>query len=241
MSMRHHYNPHYIHHQDSVILPMIREIVFGMEDGMVSTLGAITGIAAATNDHFTVVLSGFVVVAVESISMGIGSYLSNKSEQDVNYHKIREEKEELQEFPYEERNELRDMYVDDGWPHELAEEMATAASKNKKLFLQEMIVHELNIPNRKKENPVRNALYMFFSYVIGGSIPLVPYLVFSINTAIVVSIIITLVGLFLLGVGTTKFTKRTWWKAGLEMCTLASVAAFVGYGVGQLVDMFLLK
>lgn len=238
--MRHHHNINYIHHQDSRILPMIREVVFGMEDGMVSTLGALTGIATATNDHFTIVLSGLVVIAVESISMGVGSYLSNKSEKDVNHRKITEEKEELKEFPEEERHELRDIYIKDGWPAQFALEMATIASKNKKLFLQEMIVHELNIPNGHSHTSLRNGIFMFFSYLIGGAIPLVPYLLMPIGFSIPVSISITLVGLFLLGVGTTKFTKRIWWKAGLEMFGLASVAALVGYGVGQLVDKLVL-
>jgi VIT1/CCC1 family predicted Fe2+/Mn2+ transporter len=236
----HHKNSKYIHHQNSPLLPVIREVVFGMEDGMVSTLGAITGIATATNDPFTVALAGLVVISVESISMGVGSYLSNKSEQDLNHHIIREEKEELSEYPEEERDELRDIYVQDGWPRTLAEEMATTASKNKKLFLQEMIVHELAISTNGKETPSRNAVYMFFSYIVGGFIPLFAYLFLPISTALIISIPITLLGLFLLGVATTKFTKRKWWKAGFEMFALASAAALVGYGVGQLVDIFLL-
>ena len=110
MGMKHHYNPSYIHHQATRITSMIREVVFGMEDGMVSTLGAITGIATATNSHFVVVLSGLVVISVESISMGVGSYLSNKSEDDVEKRKLFEEKQELKHFPDEEREELEDIY-----------------------------------------------------------------------------------------------------------------------------------
>lgn len=235
-----HHNPNYIHHQSSNFLFAIREIVFGMEDGMVSTLGAITGIAVATGNHFTVVLSGLVVVAVESISMGVGSYLSNKSEFDVNLRKIREEKEELKDFPEEEEKELEDIYIQDGWPVQLAKQMAYVAARDKKIFLHEMIVHELNIPYVEDKNPMRNAFFMFFSYVLGGSIPLLPYLIFSIQAAVPVSIIATLIGLFLLGVGTTRFTKRVWWKAGLEMFGLATLAALVGYAVGQLVEKWLL-
>lgn len=63
------------------ILIEIREIVFGLEDGMVSTLGAVTGLAGATDSQALVIVSGFVIIAVESLSMAAGTYLSNKSEQ----------------------------------------------------------------------------------------------------------------------------------------------------------------
>src|SRR3990167_2109935 len=65
------------------ILPFLREIVFGLEDGMVSTLGAITGIAGATGNRSLVIISGLVIVAVESLSMAAGTYLSNKSEEQA--------------------------------------------------------------------------------------------------------------------------------------------------------------
>lgn len=229
----------FIHHQESRLLDSVREIVFGAEDGMVSTLGALTGIAIGTQNHFTVVLSGFVIVAVESISMGVGSYLSAKSVQEVNNRKLAEERIEIDEYPEEERRELIEMYVRDGWPMQLAEEMARAASKNKTLLLKEMAYRELGI-TRDEGRPVENGLFMFVSYVVGGAIPVLPFLIFpAISSGLPVSIIATLAGLFLLGVATTKFTKRAWWKAGLEILTLATLAALVGYAIGQLSNRYL--
>ena len=128
------HNPNYIHHQKSNIIGTIREVVFGMEDGMVSTLGAITGIAAATQNYFIVLLTGFVVVAVESISMAVGSYISSKSKRAIDERKLFEEKEELRNFPAEEKEELVGMYLKDGWPKDLAAQMAEHASQNKDLF-----------------------------------------------------------------------------------------------------------
>jgi len=233
------YNPEYIHHRNHKSLASIRELVFGMEDGMVSTLGAITGIATATGNQFTVILSGLVIIAVESISMSIGSYLSSKSAKGIDERKLAEEKTELKKFPEEEKRELVGMYRADGWPADLAEKMAEAASQNKKLFLQEMAYRELGIVPGKLENPLRNGLVMFSSYVVGGLIPVSAYLFLPLGAAIFISIAVTLFGLFLLGVYTTKFSKRNWFKAGFEMLTLASFAALVGYIVGQLVERFL--
>lgn len=230
----------YLHHQNPKIGSELRELVFGMEDGMVSTFGAVTGIAAATQDHFTVVLAGVVIVSVESISMAVGSYLSSKSERAVNERKLDEERIELKKFPLEEKQELIEMYVKDGWTRVLAGQMAEEASKNKKLFLQEMAYRELKIIPENQENPLKNGIVMGVSYVIGGIIPLLPYLVLrDVPTGILWSIIIAPIGLFALGVATSKYSKRVWWKSGLEMLGLASAAALVGYGVGQFVDSWI--
>jgi len=236
MSME--YNPGYLHHKNQGSSATLRELVFGMEDGMVSTLGAITGIAAAAQNHQTVILAGLVIISVESISMAVGSYLSSKSARDMDERKIEEEKIELEKFPEEEKEELIEMYVVDGWPKELAKTMVDTASKNKSLFLKEMSYRELGVVEGKLENPFKNGLVMGISYILGGTVPLMAYFLLPISSAIFVSVAITLFGLFLLGVYTASLSKRTWWKAGLEMFALASVAALVGYFVGQLVQRF---
>jgi len=233
--------PDFIHHQKLGILSVIREVVFGVEDGMVSTLGVLTGIAIGTNSHFVVVLSGFVVIIVESISMGVGSYLSAKSVKEVAERKLKEEKTELKEYPEMEKQELTETYIKDGWPSNLANEMASEASKNKSLFLQEMAYRELHIHPEKLEKPMRGGIFMFFSYIIGGTVPLLPYFVFPISSAIILSIGITFLGLFILGCITTKFTKRRWWRAGLEMFFIAGIAALVGYTVGVVANRFIIR
>src|SRR3989344_2021207 len=221
------YNSEYIHHQNGLSSALIRELVFGMEDGMVSTLGAITGIAISTQNHFFVILSGCVIISVESISMAVGSYLSNKSEQAIDERIIEEEREEIQKYPDEEKIEMVDLFVKDGWSRELAQTMAHETGKNKDLMLKEMAYRELNLIPGMHEPAVKKGIIMGTSYVVGGLVPLVPFLFFNVIS-----------GLFLLGVYTTQYSKRRWWKAGLEMMGLATVAALVGYGVGQAVDFF---
>lgn len=239
MAMYH--NPNFIHHQKGgMSTSIIREVIFGMEDGLVSTMGAVTGIAAASNNHFVVILSGLVIIAVESVSMGVGSYLSSKSEKEIDERKLFEERFELKKFPEEERVELVGMYVDDGWPKKLAEEMALVASKNKKLFLQEMAYRELKVFPDQMEQPLHNGAAMGVAYVIGGSIALLPYLfITDVRAAIPYSVAIALISLFLLGAHTAKFSKRNWWKAGLEMFALATVAALFGYLAGQVAEHYL--
>lgn len=227
----------FIHHQESKFSEGIREIVFGAEDGMVSTLGALTGIAIGTSSQFTVLLAGLVIVAVESTGMSVGSFLSNKSVREVNKRKLAEEVEEIKNFPLAEKKELAELLVKDGWPVELATTMAEAASSNNDLMLKEMAYRELNISPDEDYAPISATLFMFFSYIAGGMIPVSPYFFLPIQQALIVSVIITFAGLFGLGVLTTIFTKRNWIKAGIEMLTLASVAAAIGYLIGRVAEM----
>ncbi|MBI4272475.1 VIT1/CCC1 transporter family protein [Candidatus Uhrbacteria bacterium] len=229
----HNYQSNYIHHNPSPFDGVIREIVFGVEDGMVSTLGAITGIAVGSQEHSTVLLAGFVIIAVESISMGIGSYLSNRSEEEIENRKLMEEKNEIEKYPSEEKEELAQMYRDDGWPHALAQDMATVVSKDPDFMLREMALRELKVFPKVTPYSPRGAMYMFVSYVGGGIIPLSAYLFLPIPQAIPVSVGITLVGLFSLGAITTKLTKEPFVRAGLRMLLVGGIALVVGLVVGS--------
>ena len=226
----------FVHHQNSKLSNNIREIIFGAEDGMVSTLGAITGIAAGTLNSKIVLLSGLVIIAVESISMGIGSYLSNKSVINLSKRKLYEEKLEIINFPKTEKKELLNIYLKHGWPKKIASQMVLVASKDKKLMLEEMAYRELALPAKIEDHSLTGGLFMFAFYIVGGTIPLLGYIFLSLPQAIYFSISITLLSLFILGVFSTRFTRLNWWKAGLQMFILASLAALVGFIVGKIAN-----
>ena len=238
---KHKHNPSYIHHNKETNISTIRELVFGMEDGMVSTLGSVTGIAAATGDPFTTILAGLVIVAVESISMGVGSYLSSKSVRSIDERKLSEEREELEQYPKEEEAELVGMYVKAGWSPPLAKKMAEEAAQNEGLFLEEMALRELKIIPDNLEIPLENGIVMGVSYVVGGAIPLLPYFFIDVLQSIGVSVTVTLIALFFLGAYIARFSKRSWIKSGLEMFTLASAAALIGFVVGQIVEQTFIR
>ncbi|MEK7190398.1 MAG: VIT1/CCC1 transporter family protein [Patescibacteria group bacterium] len=235
MEIHRQINKDYVHHQKSSLTNVLREVFFGMEDGMVSTLGSITGIAIGSNNHSTVILAGVVIISVESISMGIGSYLSNRSQEEMEERKRKEEMEELKKFPEEEKAELYQIYLEDGWSEKLAGEMSEEASKNEKLILKEMVMHELKIPDGQAPMSMKGGFYMFFAYVLGGIIPLFAYLILPIKNAVPVSIAITLVGLFALGMGITKFTKQPLIKSSLKVLVMGGVALAVGLAAGILI------
>ena len=219
------------------ISSLIREVVFGVEDGMVSTLGAVSGIAVGSQDRYTILLAGIVIVAVESISMGIGSYVSNRSFKEVEEKEVAEEKEKHKNLPGEEKKAMFQMFIRDGWVKSLALKMAKYASLNKKLMLREHEYRELGIFPYQKTKPLRNALLMFVSYIVGGLFPVISYFLLPVSMAIYASVLVTLTGLFLLGVITTFYTNIKPIKAGLRLMIMGSIAFGVGFLVGKVARM----
>ena len=231
------YNKDFIHHRPSAFIDHIKQIVFGTQDGMVSTLGAVTGIAIGSDDTFTVVLAGLAIITVESISMAIGSFTSSLTEHDVANRMVAEERIEIEAYPRREVEELVALYERDGWPRSLALEMANHASSDGELMLKEMKYRELELSSRSGSSAVADGAVMFVSYMIGGSIPLVAYFFMPIQDAIRISIPLTLSGLFILGVLTTFVTKVHWLRAGLRLLVLGSLALLAGYVVGDSAEL----
>lgn len=228
-----HTQHEYLHHKDSGIVRNIREIVFGVQDGMVSTLGAVTGVAVGTGNIPTIILAGVAIIAVESVSMAIGSYVSSDSEERLSRRFLDEEREEINACIACEAEEAKDLFIRDGWPEALAVDMAQAAEENPTLMLKEMAYRELGVsPHPEQGAPVKNGVTMFGAYIIGGLIPLSPYFFLPASAAMPVSMPITLAGLFILGVFVARYTAQHWLRAGLKLTVFGGVALLVGIVVG---------
>ncbi|OGZ27702.1 MAG: hypothetical protein A2365_03600 [Candidatus Nealsonbacteria bacterium RIFOXYB1_FULL_40_15] len=224
----------YIHHKNFKILSNLREITFGIEDGIVSTLGALTGIAVGSKASSFVIFSGIIIVLVEAFSMSIGSYFSTRSQKEFHKKILSEEKKQLETDPESEKRELFDFYIKDGWSKDMATRMVQEASAKNSLFLKEMSYRELGTVLKDNENPVRAGILMFFFYVLGGVFPVLPYAFLPIFYAMFASAAISLASLFLLGAITSLITGRNWLKSGAELFLIAGIAALAGWGVGIL-------
>lgn len=217
----------------------LRDAVFGTQDGLISTLGALTGIAAGTGNNEAVVVAGFVIVVVESLSMAAGSYLSSKSQREYLERLLKEEEEEIARDPEGERQELWEMYRSRGYADAEIEIIAKRLMSNPKLLLEDMAHKELGISPEALEEPLGNAIVMGTAYVAGGLIPVVPYLVLPIWEAMPISIGGTLLALFLFGGLKGRIVKQSWWRSGLEMLIVAGVAALAGFLIGRLTNVMI--
>jgi predicted membrane protein (TIGR00267 family) len=229
------------HHIDAVARTRLREAVFGTQDGLISTLGALTGIAAGTRSGEAVVVAGLVIIIVESLSMGAGSYLSSKSQREYLERLLREEAEEIRSDPEKERQEIWEMYRSRGYADQEIELIAKRLMSNPKLLLEDMAHKELGIAPATLEEPLGNAFVMGTAYVVGGAVPVLPYLLLPIHTAMPVSVLGTLAALFLFGGLKGRVVKQSWWRSGVEMLGVAGLAAAAGFFVGRVVDLWVLR
>ena len=214
-------------------LASLRDIIFGVDDGMVSTLGALVGVAIGSQRQQTVVLAGLVIISVESISTSIGSYLSSKSARRAELNKLAPERRRLRQHHNKTAPRLKRLYQRAGWSTKLATMMAKEAVAKPRLYLKEVAYRQHRVIMGGSDHAVGNGLFMLFSYIIGGLVPLLAYLFWPINVAIISSLLITLTALFVLGALTSLLTGQNWWRSGWEMLGLASVAVITGYLVGR--------
>ncbi|HAM41363.1 MAG TPA: hypothetical protein DDX89_00770 [Candidatus Omnitrophica bacterium] len=230
-----------VFHRSLVFRNRLREAVFGTQDGLISTLGALTGIAEGTHDGRSVVIAGIVIVTVESVSMAAGSYLSSKAQRQYLERLLREEEAAIASDPEGERRELWAMYRARGYADEEIAMIARRLFHNPQLLLEDMAHKELGICPAALEAPAGNAMVMGAAYVVGGGVPLVPYLCWPIPEATAWSVLVTAVVLFFFGALKGRIVRRSWWRSGLEMFGVAGLAAVMGFIIGRLADRWIIR
>lgn len=211
----------------------IKNMVFGVQDGALTTLGIVTGITGAITDNSVIVLAGVVSLAAEAISMGAGEYISSKSEIEVYNHEVELEKKEMVRVPEIERQEIVDIYKAKGFKGKLLNQIVKKITSDKKLWLDTMLREELGFPERF-EDPKKLGLQMLIASFIGGAVPIIPYLLLPAAVALAVSVIGTAIALFAVGASKTLITKGNWIKSGTEMMLVGMLVALAGYTIGSI-------
>lgn len=217
----------------------MRQLVFGLEDGIVSTTGAVVGIAAGSQNAHVVILSGTVLILVEALSMAAGEYLSSKSHREFLEQKIREEEEEIEKQPDHEREELAQMYRDRGFSEEEVGILVKRITSDKKLWLEEMISKELGIGKGELTEAPSGALVMWIAYTVGGGIPLAPFFFLSTSQASVAAFLVAVLALFGLGYWKAKVAGINAVRSGLEMLVVGAGAGIIGYIAGAVIGSLL--
>jgi len=214
----------------------IREIVFGMEDALVSTLGAITGIAAGTGSTFVVVLSGIVLIFAEALSMTAGSYLSSKSAQEVMAMRRKQDASRLLQSAVSKDETLHSLLKRYHIPKKDVKKVQHVLNHEHDLWLKELERCEKRLAPSLSPSPTRAAMVMGVFYLAGGIFPLLPYFFLELKDAIIPSIILTAIVLFLLGAWKAKVTGGHWLKSAMEMSIISLSAAVLAYFLGILVS-----
>lgn len=215
----------------------IREVVFGAQDGLLSTVALVTAIGAAlTGDSTTFVLvAGLAAALAGMISMGTGAFLGARAHQDLQRSEIAKEAKELEEHPAEELAELVSLYQREGMSMREATGLADHIASDKDLWLRTLVEKELGISMDITSNPMKDALTMACAFILAAMVPIFPYFFLDRATAIPVSIGVALIGLFALGFGKGRLVQKSPIFQGMEILVIGCVAAGAAFLIGQIV------
>jgi vacuolar iron transporter family protein len=216
----------------------IRAAVLGGNDGLVSNFSLVMGVAGATNGGTGVVLAGIAGLLAGALSMSLGEWISVKSSQELYENQMQVEMEELETNPEGEMKELALIYIAKGIPKEQAYEMAADIMKDKARAHGILVKEELGInPEDLKGSAFEAAIYSFILFSIGAIIPLAPFLFSSGINAIIMSVIFSTIGLFLIGAAITLFTGKNVWFSGFRQVLFGLAAAAITFGIGKLIGV----
>lgn len=219
----------------------LRAAVLGGNDGLVSNFSLVMGIAGATNGKSEVLLAGMAGLLAGALSMALGEWISVKSSQELFENQMELEMEELETNPEGEEQELALIYISKGIPEIQAKQMAHEIMLDKDQAHAILIKEELGInPDELKGSAMEAALTSFFLFAIGAIIPVIPFF-FTVGTqAILLSTLLSGLGLFLIGSAITLFTGKSIWFSGFRQVIFGLLAAAVTFGIGKLIGVSLI-
>jgi len=226
-------------HKRNAVSEYLREIVYGGNDGIVTTFAVVSGFAGAQSNPMTnavpvvsILLFGLANLFADGLSMALGSFLSLRADQDVYRSEKAKEHHEIIHDPGNEYEETVEILKRKKFTEPDARAIATIYRKNTSYWTEFMMKDELEMPNPEGEKPHLIAVATFISFIVFGSIPLLPYIFRISGNAFGVSIGFTAFALLTLGVLRASVTKRVIIRGIVETMLLGSIAASAAYFVG---------
>ncbi|WP_322791720.1 VIT1/CCC1 family protein [Bellilinea sp.] len=216
----------------------LRAAVLGANDGLVSNLSLVMGVAGATMDNRSILVAGIAGLLAGAFSMALGEWLSVQSSRELYANQIKIEELEIEQAPEEEAEELALIYEYRGIPAEQASQMARKIMQNKEGALDTLAREELGIdPEELGGSAWEAAITSFILFAIGAVIPVLPYTFLGGTTALLLSILLSVFGLFVLGAAITLFTGRSILYSGARMVIFGMLAAAITFGIGRLIGI----
>ena len=218
----------------------LRAAVLGANDGLLSVLSLVMGVAGANMTGHQVLITGLAGMLAGSGSMALGEWLSVQSSRELYEQQIKIEAEEIEANPDEEQEELALIYQSKGLPEARARELATHMMADKDSILDTLAREELGIdPKELGGSAYEAAFTSFFLFAFGALFPLLPFLFVTGNIAIYFSLGLSAIGLFLFGAAITLMTGQGVLKSGMRQVLVGIAAAGLTYGVGRLIGVSL--
>src|ERR1700716_3583875 len=189
----------------------VREIMFGTQDGLLTTLGLVSGVGGATSDRYSVLVAGVARSVAGLIAMGAGAYISSKSQLEVAQAEVERESRELETNPERELEELVQLFEAEGLPEDDARVVAEKIAQRPRAMLNAMTQKELGLALDSNE-PLKEGAVMAMAFLVGAVVPITPWFIasvhgsgsffgLSLSPALLISVSVTVATLFVLGMG----------------------------------------
>ena len=216
----------------------IREFVFGIQDGLISTVGLLAGVQGATESNIVVIITGLTAMFSGAISMAAGSYLSSGAQKEIFDKELREAEAMAEREPYMAAEGLLKALAEEGLSKEQSYRMVKVLSQQQNVFLRTFQEKVFGLGSAEINRPLQAALIMGVSFMFGAVIPIVPYTVLRGVSALYGSALLG--GLTLFGVGVFKgyLAGKSLLLSGSEFFIVAVSAAGLGYLIGLVVQYF---
>ena len=217
----------------------LRHVVIGMSDGLTVPFALAAGLSGAVGPDGThiIVIAGIAEVAAGSIAMGLGGYLAGKTEQDHYNSEVKREYYEVENLRHREIEETKEFFKNIGLSEELQNKATEEIAKDKKQWVEFMMKYELGLDKPDPRRATKSALNIGLSYVVGGLVPLSPYFfVDSPTEGLGISVVVTLLCLFVFGWFKSNITGVNPWWGALRVMLIGAAAAAAAFGVAKLFE-----
>ncbi|GBC86926.1 hypothetical protein HRbin12_00926 [bacterium HR12] len=215
----------------------LRAAIFGANDGLVSNLALVMGVAGGQASGRVILLAGVAGLLAGAFSMGAGEYVSVRSQRELFEREIALEAEEIRVMPEEEANELALIYRAKGIPKEEAEALAKAIFSDPQHALDTKAREELGLNPEELGSPWGVAVSSFVSFATGAIVPVLPYLFTEGPAAFWAAVLAAAVALFAVGAGVGLLTGRSFVRGGLRQLFIGALAAAATFGIGRAIGV----
>lgn len=221
---------------------IIRDIVYAIDTGLVTTVSFIAGISASLVVREKIIIAGLIQIASGAMAIFFGSYISTKAQKNFFENQIERERREIDETPQKEIMEIREIFEDLGFTKEEQEIAVKRITSDKKRWLQFMVQEEIGIHPLAMDNPYEIGFISSGSFIIGALPALAPFfLLDTVPRALALSAASVLLFLFILGAMKAKITKVYWLLSGMETLLIGALSCGTGFLLGKFAASFFSK
>lgn len=217
---------------------LVRDVVIGMADGLTVPFALAAGLSGALGSSHIVVMAGLAEIAAGSIAMGLGGYLAARGDAEHYASERLREEREIVERPQDEEEEIYEIFEEYGVTRGESGSVLAALKRNPRAWVDFMMRFELGLEKPASYRARQSAAIIAFSYVAGGIIPLLPYmLASSAKTALLASVVITLTALFFFGAVKGSLTGGGTWRSAIQTVVIGGLAAGAAYLLASLLSV----